>query len=174
MECSGRIDPEDVHDYIAEGGLRPWRRCWSGARPASLEDHRGLSGLRGGAADGGFPTGAANRHLAPREQRDLEKVVICNADKGDPGAYMDALLESNPRGIFLEGIDHLRPHGRRRQGDRLCPVRIPPGGAHRHARHPPGQGPWAAGPGGPGVFARFRHRGVSRGPGPLSAARKRP
>jgi len=100
MKHCGRIDPEDIYEYIAEGGY--------GAVAEALErspeeivaeiQNAGLRG-RGGA---GFPTGV--KWEKARRAGDGEKLVICNADEGDPGAYMDrTLLESNPHQV-LEGI----------------------------------------------------------------------
>ena len=100
MEKCGRIDPEDIYDYIAEGGYativdilqRPPEEVIRQIKDAGL---RG----RGGA---GFPTGA-KWELAAGDPRNT-KLVICNADEGDPGAYMDrTILESNPHQV-LEGI----------------------------------------------------------------------
>ncbi|MFZ0133032.1 MAG: NuoF family protein, partial [Desulfobacterales bacterium] len=100
MEKCGRIDPEDIFDYLAEGGY--------GALAAALErppadivaeiEQSGLRG-RGGA---GFPTGT--KWDLARRAGGNEKIIICNADEGDPGAYMDrTILESNPHQV-LEGM----------------------------------------------------------------------
>ena len=100
MEKCGRIDPEDIYDYIAEDGYsalaamlqRPSQEVIAEIKTAGL---RG----RGGA---GFPT-AEKWQLAADEPHNT-KYVICNADEGDPGAYMDrTILESNPHQV-LEGI----------------------------------------------------------------------
>ncbi len=100
MEKCGKIDPERIEEYIAEGGYGGFAQALEGSPDAvidTIEDAR-LRG-RGGA---GFPTGRKWR-LA-REAQGEEKVVICNADEGDPGAYMDrTLLESNPHQA-LEGL----------------------------------------------------------------------
>jgi NADH-quinone oxidoreductase subunit F len=100
MERCGRIDPEDIHDYIAEGGYA--------GLVAALERDAGeivdiisAAGLRG-RGGAGFPTG--RKWALARAAAGREKVIICNADEGDPGAYMDrTLLESNPHQI-LEGM----------------------------------------------------------------------
>jgi len=100
MDRCGRIDPEEIDEYIAAGGYQALARALAMAPDeivAAMEDS-GLRG-RGGA---GFPTGRKWR-LAARAAGG-NKVVICNADEGDPGAYMDrTLLESNPHQI-IEGL----------------------------------------------------------------------
>ncbi|MBN1656471.1 MAG: NADH-quinone oxidoreductase subunit NuoF [Deltaproteobacteria bacterium] len=97
---SGFIDPEDVYDYIDHGGYETLSACLEKSPGDILQEvvHSGLRG-RGGA---GFPTGTKWR-LA-REAEIEHKVVICNADEGDPGAYMDrTILESNPHQV-IEGM----------------------------------------------------------------------
>ena len=96
----GKIDPEQIDDYIAEGGYAALAKAVAGSPEAvvrEVTDAR-LRG-RGGA---GFPTGK-KWELARSADGD-GKVVICNADEGDPGAYMDrTLLESTPHQV-LEGM----------------------------------------------------------------------
>ena len=91
MEKCGRIDPEDIYDYLAEGGYTALATTLESSPQAIIAEieHSGLRG-RGGA---GFPTGS-KWELARRAAGD-DKIVICNADEGDPGAYMDrTILES--------------------------------------------------------------------------------
>ncbi|MGD9034371.1 MAG: NADH-quinone oxidoreductase subunit NuoF [Desulfobacteraceae bacterium] len=100
MEKCGRIDPEDIYDYIAEDGYAALLKALQGAPDEVISEveNSGLRG-RGGA---GFPTGKKWALAACAEGE--EKIVICNADEGDPGAYMDrTILESNPHQI-LEGM----------------------------------------------------------------------
>ncbi|MEX1328697.1 MAG: NADH-ubiquinone oxidoreductase-F iron-sulfur binding region domain-containing protein [Desulfobacterales bacterium] len=100
MEKCGRIDPEDIYDYIAEDGYATLVDMLQRSSEEVIQQIKdaGLRG-RGGA---GFPTGV-KWELAAEEPRDT-KLVICNADEGDPGAYMDrTILESNPHQV-LEGI----------------------------------------------------------------------
>jgi NADH-quinone oxidoreductase subunit F len=100
MEKCGRIDPEDIHDYIASGGYSALVNALQSSPEAIIAEIKeaGLRG-RGGA---GFPTGLKWELAAKSEGP--EKTVICNADEGDPGAYMDrTILESNPHQV-LEGI----------------------------------------------------------------------
>jgi NADH-quinone oxidoreductase subunit F len=100
MERCGRIDPEDVYDYIAEGGYAGLVSALE-RDPAEIVDLISASGLRG-RGGAGFPTG--RKWALARSAGNVDKVVICNADEGDPGAYMDrTLLESNPHQI-LEGM----------------------------------------------------------------------
>ncbi len=100
MEKCGRIDPEDIYDYIGEGGYAVLADVLLRA-PADIVDVITRSGLRG-RGGAGFPTG--RKWSLAREIDGPETVVICNADEGDPGAYMDrTLLESNPHQI-LEGM----------------------------------------------------------------------
>jgi len=100
MEKCGRIDPEDIYDYIADDGYSTLSKALKLA-PDKIIDEVELSGLRG-RGGAGFPTGRKWR-LA-RSVASPEKIVICNADEGDPGAYMDrTILESNPHQV-LEGM----------------------------------------------------------------------
>jgi NADH-quinone oxidoreductase subunit F len=97
----GKIDPTNIEDYIAEGGYRALTKVLGSLSPEQVideVDHARLRG-RGGA---GFPT--ARKWRLCRQQPDETKYVICNADEGDPGAFMDrSILESNPH-LVLEGM----------------------------------------------------------------------
>ncbi|MEE8540345.1 MAG: NADH-quinone oxidoreductase subunit NuoF [Desulfobacterales bacterium] len=100
MEKSGRIDPEDIDDYIAEGGYEGFAKVLQTSADQIINTIR-ESGLRG-RGGAGFPAGQkwALVHRSPS----IPKTLICNADEGDPGAYMDrTLLESNPHQI-IEGM----------------------------------------------------------------------
>ncbi len=100
MEKCGRIDPERIDDYIAEGGYAALAEALEGT-PREVLDRIEASGLRG-RGGAGFPTG--RKWAAAAAAGGDDKVVICNADEGDPGAYMDrTLLESNPHQV-LEGM----------------------------------------------------------------------
>ncbi len=99
-ENCGRIDPHDIHDYLAAGGYAALLRVLLGSPGESVAEVA-ASGLRG-RGGAGFPTGTKWR-LA-QEAPGPEKYVICNADEGDPGAYMDrTILESDPHRV-LEGL----------------------------------------------------------------------
>ena len=99
-ELCGHIDPDDVYEYLAEGGYG----AMAGGilvPPEELIHEIEASGLRG-RGGAGFPTG--RKWALARKAVGSEKTVICNADEGDPGAYMDrTLLESNPHQV-LEGM----------------------------------------------------------------------
>jgi NADH-quinone oxidoreductase subunit F len=100
MEKCGLIDPEDIYDYVAEGGYAALAATLERPPLDVLEDVK-LSGLRG-RGGAGFPTGT--KWELARQSAGDGKTVICNADEGDPGAYMDrTLLESNPHQL-LEGM----------------------------------------------------------------------
>ena len=100
MEKCGRIDPEDIYDYIAEGGYATLPGLLQRS-PQEVVQQIKDSGLRG-RGGAGFPTGT-KWELAQNAQS-RQKYVICNADEGDPGAYMDrTILESNPHQI-IEGL----------------------------------------------------------------------
>ena len=96
-----RINPCSIEDYIAVGGYSALSKTLAGIAPETIIEEISASGLRG-RGGGGFPTGRkwAECRQAPGD----EKYVICNADEGDPGAYMDrSILEGNPH-LVLEGM----------------------------------------------------------------------
>ncbi len=100
MERCGRIDPEDIYDYIAEGGYEALADTL-GRGPEDVIEAVARSGLRG-RGGAGFLTG--RKWALARAAAGPAKYVICNADEGDPGAYMDrTLLESNPHQV-IEGM----------------------------------------------------------------------
>jgi len=101
LDRNRRIDPCAIEDYIAEGGYAALAQALAERRPRSLIEEVKASGLRG-RGGGGFPTG--RKWDSCREAPGAEKYVICNADEGDPGAYMDrCLLEGNPH-LIIEGM----------------------------------------------------------------------
>ncbi|MFH1488696.1 MAG: NADH-ubiquinone oxidoreductase-F iron-sulfur binding region domain-containing protein [Pseudomonadota bacterium] len=96
-----QIDPCSIEDYIAIGGYSALAKTLTGIDPETVIHEIKSSGLRG-RGGGGFPTG--RKWAECREAPSDEKYVICNADEGDPGAYMDrCLLEGNPHMVF-EGM----------------------------------------------------------------------
>ncbi|MCP4683799.1 MAG: NADH-quinone oxidoreductase subunit F [Desulfobacterales bacterium] len=100
MEKCGLIDPEDIYEYIAEGGYSTFVKALQLA-PDKILDEVKNSGLRG-RGGAGFPTGM--KWQLAKDAAGQDKTVICNADEGDPGAYMDrTILESNPHQV-LEGM----------------------------------------------------------------------
>ncbi len=95
------VDPRSVEDYIAAGGYSALSKVLKGIAPDEIVSEIKASGLRG-RGGGGFPTG--RKWSECREAPGDEKYVICNADEGDPGAYMDrCVLEGNPH-LVLEGM----------------------------------------------------------------------
>lgn len=97
----GRINPEDIMEYIAEGGYEALGKALTEMTPQQVVDEVKASGLRG-RGGAGFPTGV--KWQLEKDQPGTEKYVICNADEGDPGAFMDrSILEGDPHCI-LEGL----------------------------------------------------------------------
>ena len=95
------VDPLSIDDYIAIGGYKALAKILDGMSPDEVILEVEASGLRG-RGGGGFPT--AKKWSAVRSASGEEKYVICNADEGDPGAFMDrAILEGNPHAV-LEGM----------------------------------------------------------------------
>ena len=100
MAKCGLVDPEDIYQYIAQGGYSALAKALT-FDPEQLIFEVLESGLRG-RGGAGFLTGKKWEFVQDAEEKG--KVVICNADEGDPGAYMDrAILESNPHQV-IEGI----------------------------------------------------------------------
>ncbi|MDD1779362.1 MAG: NADH-quinone oxidoreductase subunit NuoF [Candidatus Helarchaeota archaeon] len=94
------IDPTKIEDYIAIGGYKALSKALQ-MKPEDIIDIIKRSGLRG-RGGAGFPTG--RKWEVTRGQKNDAKYIICNADEGDPGAYMDrSQLEGNPHSI-LEGM----------------------------------------------------------------------
>jgi len=95
------IDPTDIEDYLAIGGYEAFAKVLVAYSPEGVIDIAKRSGLRG-RGGGGFPTGV--KWESCRNAQGDKHYVICNADEGDPGAYMDrGLLEGNPHSV-LEGM----------------------------------------------------------------------
>jgi len=98
LRNSGRINPEIIEDYIARDGYAALGKALTQMTPEEVVEVVDLSGLRG-RGGGGFPTGRKWK-IAAAQQTD-EKYVICNADEGDPGAFMDrAILEGDPHAVL--------------------------------------------------------------------------
>ena len=96
----GYVNPESIEAYIARGGYFGFFKALFEMQPAEVIHVVRDSGLRG-RGGGGFPTGIKWETCA---RHDGERYIICNADEGDPGAYMDrCLLEGDPHGV-LEGM----------------------------------------------------------------------
>ena len=100
LRDNGLLDPTSIDEYIALGGYSALTRALEMGPEAVLEEVK-RSGLRG-RGGAGFPTG--RKWEACRKAQGELKYVVCNADEGDPGAFMDdALLEGNPHSV-LEGM----------------------------------------------------------------------
>lgn len=101
LENCGRIDPERLEDYIAAGGYQALHAALTRMTPEEITREITKSGLRG-RGGAGFPTGLKWSTVA--KAMNETKFVICNADEGDPGAFMDrSVLESDPHRV-LEGM----------------------------------------------------------------------
>jgi bidirectional [NiFe] hydrogenase diaphorase subunit len=101
LENSGVIEPERIESYLAAGGYDALDHALHEMSPAAVIEQVTKSGLRG-RGGAGYPTGLKWSQVA--KQRPGTKYVICNADEGDPGAFMDrSVLESDPQRV-LEGM----------------------------------------------------------------------
>jgi bidirectional [NiFe] hydrogenase diaphorase subunit len=101
LENSGKIDPERVEAYIAVQGYQALYQVLHEKSPNQVVDAISRSGLRG-RGGAGYPTGLKWATVAKAKAE--RKYVICNADEGDPGAFMDrSVLESDPHRV-LEGM----------------------------------------------------------------------
>jgi NADH:ubiquinone oxidoreductase subunit F (NADH-binding)/(2Fe-2S) ferredoxin/Pyruvate/2-oxoacid:ferredoxin oxidoreductase delta subunit len=97
----GRIDPEDIEAYRAVGGYEAAREVLHSWYPEEVIEEIKQSGLRG-RGGAGFPTGL-KWDLGRKAPGDI-KYIVCNADEGDPGAFMDrAVIEGNPHSV-IEGM----------------------------------------------------------------------
>ena len=100
MRNCGYIDPDRIEEYIARKGYLAFLTALNEMKPAEVIDVVKRSGLRG-RGGGGFPTGVKWATCAKHHG---DRVIICNADEGDPGAYMDrSILEGDPHSV-LEGM----------------------------------------------------------------------
>lgn len=98
----GHSDPENLGEYIANGGYQALMKCLSMSREDVLKIIID-SGLRG-RGGGGFPTGKKWEMLSKSPLIDGEKFMVCNADEGDPGAYMDSCILGGGSHAVLEGM----------------------------------------------------------------------
>lgn len=94
----GVINPEKIDEYIARDGYAALGKCLTELKPADVTDIVKKSGLRG-RGGAGFPTGL-KWEIASKNKGD-QKYVVCNADEGDPGAFMDrSVLEGDPHSVL--------------------------------------------------------------------------
>ncbi len=101
LNWNGQIDPTDIEDFIALGGYGALAKALNEMTPEQIIEEIGHAGLRG-RGGAGFPT--ARKWQFCRQAPGDIKYIICNADEGDPGAYMDrSIIEGNPH-LVLEGM----------------------------------------------------------------------
>ncbi len=101
LDQNGLIDPTDIEDYLAVGGYAALNKALHEMTPDQIIEEMLASKLRG-RGGAGFPTGLKWRFC--RQATGDIKYIICNADEGDPGAYMDrSIMEGNPHRV-LEGM----------------------------------------------------------------------
>jgi NADH:ubiquinone oxidoreductase subunit F (NADH-binding)/(2Fe-2S) ferredoxin len=97
----GKIDPDNIEDYIAEDGYQSLAKVLTSMTPEQVIDEMLKSGLRG-RGGAGFPTG--KKWQFARASKETPKFMICNADEGDPGAFMNRrVLEGDPHSV-IEGM----------------------------------------------------------------------
>ncbi|XOB65987.1 NADH-quinone oxidoreductase subunit NuoF [Deferribacteres bacterium DY0037] len=97
----GRVDPESLEDYVKLGGYEAIKKAIT-MKPEEVIEEVKASGLRG-RGGGGFPTGLKWTFCRGAKTED-HKYLICNADEGDPGAFMDrSIIEGNPHAV-IEGM----------------------------------------------------------------------
>ncbi|MFZ5923677.1 MAG: NAD(P)H-dependent oxidoreductase subunit E, partial [Bacillota bacterium] len=98
LRNTGKIDPLNIEEYIAEDGYAALAKVLTEMTPEQVVDVVKRSGLRG-RGGAGFPTGL--KWDFTRRARADQKYVVCNADEGDPGAFMDrSVLEGDPHSII--------------------------------------------------------------------------
>ncbi len=101
MQQNAQIDPLNINDYLAGGGYEALAEILFHREPDGVIDEVRRAGLRG-RGGGGFH--AARKWASCRKVSAAKKYILCNADEGDPGAFMDcALLEGNPHAV-IEGM----------------------------------------------------------------------
>lgn len=101
LKNKGHIDPERIEDYIAFDGYRALVKALTEMTPGQVIRQIQDSGLRG-RGGGGFPTG--RKWASAAKAAGKPKYIICNADEGDPGAYMDrSIIEADPHAV-IEGM----------------------------------------------------------------------
>lgn len=98
LKNCGIIDPDNIDEYIALDGYKALENALTKMKPEDVVDSIKKSGLRG-RGGGGFPTGVKWEFAA--KQVNDQKYIICNADEGDPGAFMDrSVLEGDPHAVL--------------------------------------------------------------------------
>ncbi|MBR2928789.1 MAG: 4Fe-4S binding protein [Oscillospiraceae bacterium] len=101
LENCGRMDAEDIEEYVAKGGYAAFEKALFEMSDEEICKTIIDSGLRG-RGGGGFPAG--RKWDGARKQKTEQKYIVCNGDEGDPGAFMDrSIMEGNPHSV-LEGM----------------------------------------------------------------------
>ncbi|SMP68146.1 NADH-quinone oxidoreductase subunit NuoF [Anoxynatronum buryatiense] len=101
LRNAGSINPEDINDYLAIDGYKAIEKALKTMTPVQVIEEIKISGLRG-RGGAGFPTWF--KWNAAYQQKETPKYMVCNADEGDPGAFMDrSILEGDPHGV-IEGM----------------------------------------------------------------------
>ena len=96
----GHINPEDITEYIANDGYLALAKCLEEMTPQEVIEEMKKSGLRG-RGGAGFPTGVKWESASKNPAVNGIKFIVCNADEGDPGAFMDrSLLEGDPNSVL--------------------------------------------------------------------------
>ncbi|MBW1806865.1 MAG: 4Fe-4S binding protein [Deltaproteobacteria bacterium] len=103
LAYNGEIDPTSIDDYIGVGGYAALAKVLKELQPEEVCKQIKASGLRG-RGGGGFPAGVKWESCRAANCDDGVRYIICNADEGDPGAFMDrSLMEGNPHSV-IEGM----------------------------------------------------------------------
>lgn len=101
LENCGQIDPDKIDDYLAAGGYQGLKKVVEKLSPLEVIEIVKKSGLRG-RGGGGFSTGL--KWQFTYQEKSDQKYIICNADEGDPGAFMDrSIMEGDPHAV-IEGM----------------------------------------------------------------------
>ena len=104
LRNKGLTDPENIDHYIARDGYRALKKVLEAGKPDEVVEDIIKSGIRG-RGGGGFPAGVKWKSgKKAAQERDEVIYIVCNADEGDPGAYMDrSIIETDPHAV-LEGM----------------------------------------------------------------------
>lgn len=98
---SGKIDPENIVEYIGTGGYEAWEKALMNMDTNQIVEEVKASGLRG-RGGAGFPTGVKWGFTAPLDAP--QKLVVINADEGEPGTFKDRLIMEGDPHLLLEGL----------------------------------------------------------------------
>jgi NADH:ubiquinone oxidoreductase subunit F (NADH-binding)/(2Fe-2S) ferredoxin/Pyruvate/2-oxoacid:ferredoxin oxidoreductase delta subunit len=103
LRNKGLVDPESIDSYIARDGYQALRKALTTMKPGDVLDEVKRSALRG-RGGGGFPTGVKWESAAKAATNGDRPYILCNADEGDPGAFMDrSIIETDPHAV-VEGM----------------------------------------------------------------------